>query len=119
MIRKKFLRMAIIWLIMGFLLIALIDSYCRAEPYIVYAPTIKILKYEVEVNGDVSEVAPNVVGENMQLVYDLKDLPVGANVIRARAQFEVWGWVPWSEPFTVIRPSALENPQVVTNPQLP
>ena len=102
------------------LTLALLDSYVNAEPYLVYSPNIKVIGYQVEVNGEVSNIDPNVLTENsMQLVYDLVDLPVGANLIRARAQFEHWGWCEWSEPYTVIRPSRLENPQITTNPQLP
>lgn len=102
--------------VMIILMLALFDSLARSEPYLMYNPTVKILKYEVEVNGEVLEVQPNIVNDQMQLVYDLENLPVGASAIRARAQFELWGWCEWSEPYTVIRPGPLQNPQIVTNP---
>lgn len=111
------LKTVLIMAMVIIMLLLLLEAWCRAEPYLIYNPTIVIEKYEVELNGEVEEVAPNVINDNsMQLVYDLKDIPVGANNIRARALFKNWGWCPWSVPFQIIRPGTLENPQVTTNP---
>jgi hypothetical protein len=119
--RKKFLQTAILIFIMIFLLIALVDSYCKAEPFLVYDPNPPIEIYEVEIDGGTPiQVPPAMISEqDYQLVYDLVDLPVGAHQIRARAKYVDWGWNAWSEPFNINRPGPLENPQITTNPQLP
>ena len=104
------------------MLICLVDSYCRAEPFLVYSPTVKVMGYQLEIDGEVMDIPPVQQipdGKSDQLIYDLVLLEVGAHVVRARAQFENWGWVEWSEPFTIIRPAPLDNPQIVTNPPLP
>jgi hypothetical protein len=119
--RKSFLQAAILFFIMAFLLIALVDSWCRAEPFLVYDPNPPIEVYEVRIDdGEAIQVPPAMISEqDYQLVYDLVDLPVGAHQIRARAKYVDWGWVEWSEPFNISRPGPLENPQITTNPQLP
>ena len=107
--------------IMLFLALALIDS-ARGEPYAVYKPQPpqpKVIAYQLEINGELQDITPNVINDGTQLVYDLKDVPVGANVIRARAQYEHWGWVEWSDPWTVIRPSRMDAPTIMSNPPLP
>lgn len=119
MMRDYLIKTILVMVMVITMILLLIDAYCSADPFLVYDPTINILGYEVEINGEVSAVAPNVVGDNMQLVYDLKDLPEGENKIRARAQFELWGWNEWSSEYIVVRPSQLQNPQITTNPQSP
>lgn len=91
----------------------------NAEPFLVYNPTVNIIRYQVDVNGSVEDLEPNVIDGGTlphQLVYDLANIPPGVNTVRARALFDVWGWCPWSEPFIINRPLPLTNPQVVTNP---
>lgn len=120
MIRNKFLKVAIIWFIMCFLLIALVDSYCRAEPYLVYSPTIRVVGYQLDLDGEVIDVEPTLTpAGTYQLIYDLSAIEEGAHTVRARAQFELWGWVPWSESFSIMRPARMQGPQITTNPQLP
>lgn len=110
----------IIFGLIFWLAICLIDSISRADPYLVYSPTPKILSYQIQINGEVQDVEPNVVLDNKnQLVYDLKNVPVGASIVRARARYEVWGWCEWSDPFTVIRPSKMEAPVIMSNPPPP
>lgn len=105
-----------------FLLLALIDSFARAEPYFICSPNdfLEVTAYQVELNGQIVNVDPSVINENrQQLVYDLIDIPVGASAIRARMKTKFWPWTEWSEPFTVIRPSPLTNPQIVSAPPSP
>lgn len=122
MTRRQRIWKLIYYAIMAFMLVALIDSYARSEPYAVYKPdppVPKVIAYQLEINGEFQDITPNVVNDGTQLVYDLKDVPVGANIIRARAQYEHWGWVEWSDPFTVLRPSRMEAPTIMSNPPPP
>lgn len=103
-------------LLIVFILSIVVCSNLNAEPFAVWEPQLNILAYQVEVNGDVIDIQPNVVGDSMKCVYDLADIPIGANSLRARANAEFWGWSEWSEPWTIIRPGPPSNPQITTNP---
>lgn len=100
--------------------LCLFDSICRSEPYLVYSPTLVVKMYQIEIDGIVSDVRPTQLADGQyQLIYDLNNLSVGSHAIRARAEYEQWGYVDWSEVYNVIRPSKLENPQIVLSPPLP
>lgn len=109
----------ILYVIMLILAYCLFDSITHAEPYLAYDPNdfLSIESYQVELNGTIIDVKPSAVNDKARLIYDLIDIPVGANSIRARAKFKFWPWTEWSEPYIVIRPSPLANPQIISNPQ--
>ena len=108
----------ILYAVMLFLAYCLYDSIAHAEPYVAWDPNdlIEVESYQIELNGEVINVSPTVVNDSSRCVYDLIDIPVGASTIRARMKTKMWPWTDWSEPYIVIRPGPLSNPQVISTP---
>ena len=118
MTRKERIKNLLYVAAMVILFVALLDSWARSEPYLVYNPTLVVELYQVEVDGSIIDVEPTLLSDgNYQLVFDLDVLTVGSHAVRARARYKNWGWVPWSDIYNIIRPSRLENPQIQSDPQ--
>lgn len=108
----------ILYAVMLFLTYCLFADITKADPYLTYDPTdfLKVEAYQIELNGKIIDVSPVAVNKQYQLIYDLIDIPIGANSIRARAKFEFWEWTEWTEPYVVIRPGPLSNPKIIQTP---
>lgn len=115
--RRPTLREILLYVIIA-LLYAILDRSATSAPFLVYNPTPAVAAYELQIDGQSAiTIEPTSLPDGtVRLVYDLVDLAPGRHIFKARAQYEVWGWIPWSDDFLIIKPEEMQGPEIVQTP---